>query len=214
MVLNNENSFRIFILVGMLQRCYQTLYTEAGIDEAGRGCLAGIVVAAAVILPKDTDIPNLNDSKQLSASERIILKEKIIQQAIAYSIGTASVEEIDTLNILQATYLAMHRAIEQLNPVPELLVIDGNRFKPYPSISHVCIVKGDGLYQNIAAASILAKTYRDEYMQELAQQYPQYHWESNAGYPTPQHIQAIKEYGYTPHHRKTFVVKTLQPTLF
>lgn len=198
----------------MLQRCYQTISTEAGVDEAGRGCLAGIVVAAAVILPKDTDIADLNDSKQLSVQERTVLKEKIMEQAISYGIGTASVEEIDRFNILQATYMAMHRAIEQLNPVPELLVIDGNRFKKYADIPHVCIVKGDAIYQNIAAASILAKVYRDEYMQKLSQQYPQYHWDSNVGYPTAQHIQAIKKYGYTPHHRKTFVVKSLQATLF
>ncbi len=198
----------------MLQKCYQTICTESGVDEVGRGCLAGIVVAAAVILPKDTDIPGLNDSKQLSVSERISLKEKIIKQAVSYGIGTASVEEIDRFNILQATYMAMHRAIEQLNPVPELLVIDGNRFRKHANIPHVCIVKGDAIYENIAAASILAKVYRDEYMQKLAQQYPQYHWESNMGYPTAQHIQAIKKYGYTPHHRKTFVVKSLQATLF
>jgi ribonuclease HII len=187
---------------------------EAGVDEVGRGCLAGIVVAASVILSKDTDIPDLNDSKQLSVSERAVLKEKIMEQAVSYAIGTASVEEIDKVNILQATYMAMHRAIEQLNPVPELLLIDGNRFKKYADIPHVCIIKGDATYQNIAAASILAKVYRDEYMQKLAQQYPQYHWGSNVGYPTPQHIEAIRKYGYSPHHRKTFVVKTLQPTLF
>lgn len=198
----------------MLQRYYHPTYIEAGVDEVGRGCLAGIVVAASVILPKDADIPSLNDSKQLSASERMELKEKILSLAVSCSIGVASVEEIDKLNILQATYLAMHRAVEQLNPVPELLLIDGNRFKTYTDIPHVCIVKGDAIYQNIAAASILAKQYRDEYMQVLSQKYPQYHWESNVGYPTPQHIQAIKKYGYTPHHRKTFVVKTLQPTLF
>jgi len=198
----------------MLHKYYALTGIEAGVDEAGRGCLAGIVVASAVILPKDVNIPTLNDSKQLSALDRSELKEKIMEQAVSFAIGIASVEEIEKLNILQATYLAMHRAIEALNPVPELLLIDGNRFKPYANIPNLCIVKGDATYQSIAAASILAKQYRDEYMQSLAQMYPEYHWDKNMGYPTAQHIEAIKQYGYTPHHRKTFVVKELIPTLF
>lgn len=198
----------------MLKKYHDLLCLEAGVDEVGRGCVAGIVVAAAVILPKNAYIPSINDSKQLSPSARKILKEKIISLALSYGIGTASVQEIDTLNILQATYLAMHRAIEQLNPIPELLLIDGNRFNGYSNIPHVCIVKGDAKYQSIAAASILAKEYRDEYMLDLSQKYPEYQWNTNVGYPTAKHIQAIKQYGYTPHHRKSFIIKELQPTLF
>ncbi|MCS7075682.1 MAG: ribonuclease HII [Bacteroidia bacterium] len=187
---------------------------EAGIDEVGRGSLAGIVVAAAVILSPCVQIPQLNDSKQISAALREKLNEEIIKNAVSYGIGVASVQEIDQLNILQATYLAMHRAIEQLNPIPMHLLIDGNRFKPYPGIPHTCIIKGDTKYQSIAAASILAKNYRDKYMRELSKIHPQYQWDKNMGYATMQHIQAIQQYGYTSHHRKTFIIKALQPTLF
>ncbi|MCS7028226.1 MAG: ribonuclease HII [Bacteroidia bacterium] len=198
----------------MLKKCYKENVIEAGVDEVGRGCLAGIVVAAAVILPTNVEIPNLKDSKQLSPAMRKELSTYIIHQAIAYAIGVASVEEIDRLNILQATYLAMHRAIEQLKPLPMHLLVDGNQFKPYPGITHTCIVKGDAQYQSIAAASVLAKNYRDAYMHELSKLYPEYQWDKNVGYPTPQHIQAISKYGYTVHHRKSFVVKALQPKLF
>ena len=177
---------------------------EAGCDEAGRGCLAGPVVAAAVILKKGKDYPELNDSKQLTEKKRIQLRELVMQEALSYGVGIVSPEEIDKINILNASFLAMHRALDQLKLQPELLLIDGNRFNPYKKVKHVCIVGGDAKYQSIAAASILAKTTRDLMMKEYDEQYPQYNWKKNKGYPTLEHKQAIADYGTTPLHRMTF----------
>ena len=177
---------------------------EAGCDEAGRGCLAGPVVAAAVILKKDKDYPELNDSKQLTEKKRMVLRELVMQEALSYGVGIVSPEEIDKINILNASFLAMHRALDQLKLQPELLLIDGNRFNPYKKVKHVCIVGGDAKYQSIAAASILAKTTRDLMMKEYDEQYPQYNWKKNKGYPTLEHKQAIADYGTTPLHRMTF----------
>ena len=177
---------------------------EAGCDEAGRGCLAGPVVAAAVILKKDKDYPELNDSKQLTEKKRMLLRELVLQEALTYGIGIVSPQEIDKINILNASFLAMHRALDQLTLQPELLLIDGNRFNPYKKVKHVCIVGGDAKYQSIAAASILAKTTRDMLMTEYDAQYPQYNWKKNKGYPTLEHKQAIADYGTTPLHRMTF----------
>ena len=177
---------------------------EAGCDEAGRGCLAGPVFAASVILNKDVDIPLLNDSKKLSNSQRYKLREQIEDQALAFSVAYLNNEEIDQHNIFKSSIFAMHRAISDLSEKPELLLIDGKYFYDYDNIPHHCIVKGDGKYLSIAAASILAKTYRDDYMIELNKTYPQYHWNRNKGYPTRQHRQAIKENGITPFHRKSF----------
>ena len=179
---------------------------EAGCDEAGRGCLAGSVYAAAVILPPDFHNEDLNDSKQLSEKKRYALRPVIEQEAIAWAIGVVTAEEIDKINILKASFLAMHRAIDQLKVKPEYLLIDGNRFTPYPDISHTTVVKGDGKYLSIAAASILAKTYRDDYMKALAEEYPAYHWNENKGYPTKAHREAIRDNGITPYHRKTFTL--------
>lgn len=177
---------------------------EAGCDEAGRGCLAGSVYAAAVILPKDYHNERLNDSKQLSARQRYALRDEIERDAVAWALGIVTAEEIDQLNILRASITAMHRAIDALKVRPEALLIDGNRFYPYPSIPHTCVVKGDGKYLSIAAASILAKTYRDDYMHELHNQYPYYGWDHNAGYPTKEHRQGIAEHGPSPYHRRSF----------
>ena len=177
---------------------------EAGCDEAGRGCLAGPVVAAAVILKKDADYPELNDSKQLTERKRMQLRELIIREALSYGIGVVTAEEIDKMNILNASFLAMHMALDELKLQPEMLLIDGNRFKPYRDIKHVCIVCGDAKYQSIAAASILAKTTRDLMMVEYDAQYPMYHWKKNKGYPTPEHKLAIAEFGTSPLHRMTF----------
>ena len=188
----------------MLRSYYNINATEAGLDEAGRGCLAGPVIAAAVILPKDYKHSLLNDSKQLSKTQRSILRTEIEKDALAYAIAEASHEEIDKINILKASFLAMHRAVEKLAIRPEHLLIDGNRFTPYPLIPHTCIVKGDAKFLSIAAASILAKTYRDELMERLALEFPYYKWQQNAGYPTPFHKKAIKEHGFTPFHRRTF----------
>lgn len=188
----------------MLKQFYHWQSIEAGLDEVGRGCLAGPVVAAAVILPKDYTNPLLNDSKQLSRLERQKLRVEIEREAVSWKIAKASTEEIDRINIAKASFLAMHRAVEQLTVQPEHLLVDGNRFVPYPMIPHTCIIKGDSLYASIAAASILAKTYRDELMEQLALDYPMYGWEQNVGYPTPKHCRALLEYGATPWHRKTF----------
>ena len=177
---------------------------EAGCDEAGRGCLAGTVVAAAVILKKDVDYPELNDSKQLTEKKRMQLRELVMNEALSYGIGIVTAQEIDEINILNASFLAMHRALDQLKVRPELLLIDGNRFNPYKKVKHVCIVGGDAKYQSIAAASILAKTTRDMMMVEYGEQYPAYNWKKNKGYPTPEHKQAIADYGTTPLHRMTF----------
>lgn len=177
---------------------------EAGCDEAGRGCLAGSVFAAAVILPQDFMCEELNDSKQLSEKTRYKLREIIEREAICFGVGIVTPEEIDKINILNASFLAMHRAIDRLKIIPEHLLIDGNRFKPYKNIPHTCVVKGDGKYLSIAAASVLAKTYRDDYMQDLHSEYPYYDWNKNKGYPTKKHRESIVESGITPYHRKTF----------
>lgn len=177
---------------------------EAGCDEAGRGCLAGAVYAAAVILPHDFHNELLNDSKQLSEKQRYALREVIEKEAVAWAVGVVTPEEIDKINILNASFLAMHRAIDELKVRPQHLLIDGNRFNKYQDLPHTTIVKGDGKYLSIAAASILAKTYRDDYMKELHEAYPQYDWKGNKGYPTPKHRAAIAQYGITPYHRKSF----------
>jgi len=187
---------------------------EAGCDEAGRGPLAGPVVAAAVILPVDFKNELLNDSKQLKKSHREALEVIIKEEALAWAVAEVSPTEIDEINILNASFLAMHRSIEQLNTDPELLLIDGNRFKKYPDIPHECVVKGDGKFMSIAAASILAKTHRDAIMEKAAQQYPGYGWETNAGYPTAKHRQAIRDLGVTPLHRKSFRLPPEQIELF
>ena len=185
----------------------------AGCDEAGRGCLAGPVVAAAVILPKEFKNIILNDSKILSEKKRNLLRPIIEEEAITWAIGIVSPAEIDKINILNASFLAMHRAIENLAIKAELLIIDGNRFNPYPKIPHECIIKGDGKFMSIAAASVLAKTYRDNLMKELDQQFPDYHWKNNKEYPTKQHRKAIAEIGANKHHRKTFQLLPAQLTL-
>ncbi|MEL6412982.1 MAG: ribonuclease HII [Bacteroidota bacterium] len=188
----------------MLRPFFTAQLLEAGCDEVGRGCLAGPVVAAAVILPKDFFHPSLNDSKQLTSAQRQHLSTIVQEAAIAWAVGEASPQEIDQHNILNASYLAMHRAIAQLQPEPVFLLIDGNRFKPYKAVPHECIVKGDAQFAAIAAASILAKTYRDTLMHDLAQAHPGYGWETNVGYPTPLHRKALQQRGVTPHHRQSF----------
>ena len=190
----------------MLRNNYYEGMVEAGCDEAGRGCLAGSVYAAAVILPPDYHNELLNDSKQLTEKRRYALREAIQRDAVAWAVGVVTPEEIDNINILNASILAMHRALDQLAVRPEAVIVDGNRFKPYGGLPYTTIVKGDGKYLSIAAASILAKTYRDDYMNMLAEQYPQYDWLSNKGYPTKKHRAAIAEYGPTPYHRMTFTL--------
>lgn len=194
----------------MLINSYQIELVEAGCDEAGRGCLAGPVFAAAVILPKDFYLESLNDSKQLTHEQRDKLRPIIEKEALAWAVAAVDHEEIDRINILNASFLAMHRAIQKLHMQPQYLVIDGNRFKAYPEIPHSCIVKGDGKYLNIAAASILAKTHRDEFMLNLHGEYPQYNWKQNKGYPTIAHRKAVIETGLSPFHRKTFNVSDPQ----
>ena len=198
----------------MLKPYHQSKLVEAGCDEAGRGCLAGPVVAAAVILPKRFKHPLLNDSKQLTEKQRMQLRPIIMEKAIAWGIGSCSPKEIDEINILKASFLAMHRAIDQLKTLPELLLIDGNRFTPYPNIPHHCQVKGDATFLHIAAASILAKTERDLLMEDLHQKHPEYDWEKNKGYPTKKHRGAIKEFGPTPFHRMSFQLLPRQLSLF
>lgn len=188
----------------MLLPYYNESLIEAGCDEAGRGCLAGSVYAAAVILPKDYRNDKLNDSKQLTAKMRYALRKEIERDAIAWAIGIATPKEIDEMNILKASITAMHRAIDALAVRPEALIIDGNRFHPYHDVPHTTIVKGDGKYLSIAAASILAKTWRDDYMAKLHKEYPFYGWDHNAGYPTKEHRKGIEEHGTTPYHRMTF----------
>lgn len=188
----------------MLKSHYYESLIEAGCDEAGRGCLAGSVYAAAVILPPDYQNELLNDSKKLTAKKRYALREEIERDAIAWAVGIVTPEEIDKINILNASFLAMHRALDQLSVRPEAVIVDGNRFKPYQDLPSTTIVKGDEKYLSIAAASILAKTYRDDYMLSLAEEYPQYDWQSNMGYPTKKHRQAIREHGITPYHRKSY----------
>jgi len=188
----------------MLKSHYYEGKVEAGCDEAGRGCLAGSVYAAAVILPPNYQNDLLNDSKQLTEKRRYQLREIIQRDAVAWAVGVVSPDEIDRINILNASILAMHRALDQLKVRPEAIIVDGNKFKPYHDLPHTTIVKGDGKYLAIAAASILAKTYRDDYMNELAKEYPQYDWLSNKGYPTKKHRDAIRQYGITPYHRKSY----------
>lgn len=188
----------------MLKPYYNHDLLEAGCDEAGRGCLAGSVFAAAVILPRDYENAALNDSKKLTAKKRYALREQIERDALAWAVGEVKPEEIDKVNILHASFLAMHRAIAQLQVAPEALIIDGNRFDPYPGLPHTCIVKGDGKYLSIAAASILAKTYRDDYMDALARECPYYDWEHNKGYPTAKHYAGLEAHGPSVYHRRTF----------
>lgn len=188
----------------MLKSSYYEGKVEAGCDEAGRGCLAGSVYAAAVILPEGYENPDLNDSKQLSAKRRNALREVIKRDALAWAVGIVTPEEIDEINILNASILAMHRALDALKVRPEAVIVDGNRFKPYRDLPFTTIVKGDGKYLSIAAASILAKTFRDDYMADLASRYPQYGWDGNKGYPTKAHREAIRMYGMTPFHRRSF----------
>lgn len=187
---------------------------EAGCDEAGRGCLAGPVVAAAVILPKNYKHDVLNDSKQLGKDERDLLRIDIERDALAWAVAEVSNEEIDEINILNASFKAMHRAIDKLTIKPQFLLIDGNRFTKYEGINHECIIKGDAAYLSIAAASVLAKTYRDEIMQKLAQQFPGYGWKTNVGYPTLEHREGIRQLGITPYHRKSFTLLPAQLELF
>ena len=188
----------------MLKSNYSGYHLEAGTDEAGRGCLSGPVVAAAVILPKDFSHPLLNDSKQLSEKNRAILKPIIEKQALAYAVAFIYQDEVDELNVLQASITAMHRAIEALKVTPEFIIVDGNKFRNYKEIPHETIVKGDAKFLSIAAASVLAKTYRDTYMEKIHQEFVMYNWQKNKGYPTKEHRAAIREYGATIHHRKTF----------
>ena len=190
----------------MLKNAYYINKVEAGCDEAGRGCLAGNVFAAAVILPPDYENGLLNDSKQLSEKKRYLLRSMIEKDALAWAVGVVTAAEIDKINILNASILAMHRALDALSVRPEAIIVDGNRFKPYHDMPHTTIVKGDGKYLSIAAASILAKTYRDDYMKAIAEEFPQYDWQSNKGYPTKKHRAAIKEYGISPYHRKSFTL--------
>ena len=188
----------------MLKRFQTEGVIEAGCDEAGRGCLAGDVYAAAVILPPDFENDLLNDSKQLTEAQRYRLRNIIEKEAVAWAVGVVTAAEIDKINILRASILAMHRAVDKLKVRPEHLLIDGNKFSPYPGITHNTVVKGDATYMSIAAASILAKTYRDDYMLAIAKEYPMYDWQNNKGYPTAKHRAAIREHGTTPHHRMSF----------
>jgi ribonuclease HII len=194
----------------MLSPFYQEQFTEAGCDEAGRGCLAGPVFAAAVILPRDFYHPLLNDSKQVTEKHRLELRPFIEANAIAWSVAMVDNNMIDKINILKASFKAMHMAIKKLSVPPEYLLIDGNRFKPYKKIPYQCIIQGDGLYSSIAAASILAKTYRDDYMTRLHKKFPQYAWKSNKGYGTIAHCEAIEQHGQCKYHRKTFRVRVIQ----
>lgn len=195
----------------MLQPFLYKTKIEAGVDEAGRGCFAGPVFAAAVVLPKDFHHPLLNDSKQLNEKERDILRPIIEKESVAYAVASVDNEIIDSINILQASFRAMHLALDALKRKPNLLLIDGNRFMPYKDIRHTCIIKGDGLYASIAAASVLAKTYRDEYMHSLHREYEHYGWISNKGYGTREHRDAIKKFGICKYHRKSFSVLSEQP---
>lgn len=185
---------------------YKQNQIEAGCDEAGRGCLAGPVVAAAVILPENFENSILNDSKKLSETNRKKLRPIIEEEALAYGVAFVFPDEIDKINILNASFLAMHRAVDQLKTVPDFLLIDGNRFNPYSGIDHACIIKGDGKYLSIAAASILAKTYRDEYMEKIHSEFPMYDWNNNKGYPTVKHRNAIKQFGDCKYHRQSFTL--------
>ncbi len=198
----------------MLQSCYQQQFIEAGCDEAGRGCYAGPVFAAAVILPKNFNHPLLNDSKQVKESNRYELRNIIEQEALAYAVASVDNDEIDTINILKASFKAMHLALDQLAINPELLLIDGNRFVPYKKIPHHCMIKGDGRFTSIAAASILAKTYRDDYMKNIHEEFPLYDWINNKGYGTLSHRTAIEQNGICKYHRKSFNILPQQLTIF
>ena len=193
-----------------MNRVQLTSFLEAGTDEAGRGCLAGPVTASAVILPKDTYLPLLNDSKRLTEKQRYELRPMIEKHAIAFGVAHVFQNEIDEINILNASIKAMHLALEKLKKTPEYIVVDGNKFLPFKKIPHQCIVKGDGKYQNIAAASVLAKTYRDDYMKKISYCFPEYKWNKNKGYPTKAHRNAIKKYGITSHHRRSFQLLSKQ----
>jgi len=197
----------------MLLPYFQDEFIEAGCDEAGRGCLAGPVFAAAVILPKNFQHDLLNDSKQLRESDRFALRKIIEKEALAFGVSLVDHQEIDRINILNASIKAMHLSVDKLTIRPSFIIIDGNRFKPYQEIPHQCVVKGDGKYFSIAAASILAKTYRDEFMLNLASEYPNYDWANNKGYPTVKHRKAVIEFGMTPYHRKSFRVSDPQLSL-
>jgi ribonuclease HII len=198
----------------MLLPFFQDQLIEAGCDEAGRGCLAGPVFAAAVILPKNFKHDLLNDSKQLNEVQRKSLRIEIEAQALAFAVAQVDHDEIDRINILQASFLAMHRALDQLSLRPQLVLVDGNRFKKYQELPHQCVVKGDGKYFSIAAASILAKTYRDDFMEKIAAEFPQYDWASNKGYPTLKHREAVLQHGFSPYHRRSFKISDPQLTLF
>lgn len=198
----------------MLQAFHTAGIIEAGLDEAGRGCYAGPVYAAAVILPADLSHPLLNDSKQVNEKNRYELRTFIEKKALAFSVASSSVEEIDKYNILKASFMAMHRALDTLKKKPKLLLIDGNRFIRYKKIPHRCIIKGDGIYTSIAAASILAKTYRDDHMKSLHEAFPQYKWDQNKGYGTEEHRKAIEEFGLCIHHRRSFNIQPVQVALF
>ena len=198
----------------MLQPYYLKSKIEAGLDEAGRGCYAGPVFAAAVILPKDFQHPLLNDSKQLSEKQRDLLRPVIEKESISFAVSSVDNDEIDAINILQASFKAMHQAIESLKVKPQQLLIDGNRFKPYKSVKHECFVKGDGIYASIAAASVLAKTYRDEYMLQLHEEFPYYAWINNKGYRTAAHRAAIDQHGLCRYHRKSFNIVPAQISIF
>lgn len=200
--------------MAQLRQYLQAGRLEAGCDEAGRGPLAGPVYAAAVILPEDFFHPLLNDSKQMSEKNRDLLRPIIEREAIAWAVEEVSAEEIDQLNILWASVTGMQRAVLRLDPRPDFLLIDGNKFRPFDGFDYQTVVKGDATFASIAAASVLAKTYRDEHMRQLALEYPEYGWDRNMGYPTREHIDAIIRHGYTPHHRKSFHLKELEPTLF
>ena len=201
-------------LYAMLENFYQTELLEAGCDEAGRGCLAGSVFAAAVILPSDFHHPLLNDSKQMSERNRNLLREVIEREAVAWAVQEISAARIDEINILNASFEGMSLAVAQLDPQPQFLAIDGNRFRTTLDIPYTCVVKGDGKYADIAAASVLAKTHRDEYMMRLAEEYPMYGWAKNKGYPTREHRLAVREYGLSPYHRVTFNHEIGQLELF
>lgn len=199
--------------IHLLSHLHEDL-VEAGCDEAGRGPLAGPVFAAAVILPKDFHHPLLNDSKKMTEKAREILRPIIEREAIAWAVEEVSAEEIDSINILNASIIGMQRAVRRLSVRPDFLLIDGNRFKPFDGYGYQCVVKGDAKFASIAAASVLAKTWRDEHMRSLAKEFPQYGWDRNMGYPTKEHVEAIIRHGYTPYHRKSFHLKQLEPTLF
>lgn len=188
----------------MLKSCHTRGIIEAGCDEAGRGCIAGPVFAAAVIFPSDYRNPRIDDSKKLNSKTRRLLRQEVESDALTYGIGVVDEQEIDRINILNASILAMQKAVDKLRPVPQHLIVDGNRFKAWKEVPHQCIIKGDSLYISIAAASILAKTYRDEYMETLHSQYPAYDWLNNKGYPTRKHREAVLKYGPTVHHRRSF----------